>query len=132
MKSILVGIKNVLLWSYARGTWQYDALCLLIVLAVFLVPSRYFGDRDRAKEVDVIKLRGSNEAGGAGETYVEAVEADDLDEYLKGKNRTELSRTPKEAMRLYLSDKLERNVVIDKLEPFTASDGKVIYKVWFK
>jgi len=126
MKSILVGVKNVLLWSYARGTWQYDALCLLIVLAVFLVPSRYFGDRDRAKETNVIKLRASNEAG---ETYVEA---GDLDEFLTGKNRPELSRTPKEAMRLYLSDKLERNVAIDKLEPFTASDGKVVYKVWFK
>jgi hypothetical protein len=50
MKSMLVGIKNVLLWSYARGTWQYDALCLLIVLTVFLVPSSFFGDRDRAKQ----------------------------------------------------------------------------------
>ncbi|MGH9854475.1 MAG: hypothetical protein ACREBD_31915 [Blastocatellia bacterium] len=129
MKSILVGVKNVLLWSYARGTWQYDALCLLIVLAVFLVPSRYFGDRDRAKEANVIALRASNADGGAGETYVEA---GDLDGFLTGKNRPELSRTPKEAMRLYLSDKLERNVAIDKLEPLTTPDGKVIYKVWFK
>jgi hypothetical protein len=89
MKSVLVGIKNIILWSYARGTWQYDALCLLIVLAVFLVPSRYFGDRDRANE-----------------TYVEAAA---LDDFLKGRHRP-----------------------IDKLEPFTSPDGKVIYKIRFK
>ena len=49
MKSFLIGIKNVLLWSYERGSWQYDVLCLLIVAAVFLVPSSYFGDRDRTR-----------------------------------------------------------------------------------
>ena len=48
MKSIFVVIKNVILWSHERGTWQYDVLCLLIIGTVFLVPSKYFGDRDRA------------------------------------------------------------------------------------
>ena len=38
MKSVFVGIKNVLLWSYARGTWQYDVLCALIVLTLLFWP----------------------------------------------------------------------------------------------
>src|SRR5262244_1787231 len=91
MKSLLVGIKNVALWSYARGTWQYDALCLLIVLTVFLVPGSYFGDRDRVKQ------KSANETGvvasRAGETYVEAAE---LDGFLRRQNRIEPSQTPKE------------------------------------
>ncbi|HEV2667650.1 MAG TPA: hypothetical protein VG324_22235, partial [Blastocatellia bacterium] len=70
MKSFLIGIKNVLLWSYARGTWQYDALCLMIVLAVFLVPSRFFGDRDRANEAHKPGANASN----ASEINVEADE----------------------------------------------------------
>jgi len=120
MKSLLVGIKNVALWSYARGTWQYDALCLLIVLTVFLVPSSYFGDRDRAKQKSASK---------AGETFVKAVE---LDIFLRKRNHIELSQTPEEAMRLYLRDKLDRNVAIDELKHFTSPDGKVIYWVRFK
>ncbi|HEY6400671.1 MAG TPA: hypothetical protein VI479_04640 [Blastocatellia bacterium] len=127
MKSLLVGIKNVLLWSYGRGTWQYDALCLLIVVMVFLVPSSYFGDRDRAKEKSAPEIQKIQRE--AGETYVAAAE---LDVFLRRRNQTELSRTPKEALRLYLRNRLERNVAIDELKHFTSSDGKVIYWVRFK
>jgi hypothetical protein len=127
MKSLLVGIKNVLLWSYARGTWQYDALCLLIVLTVFLVPSSFFGDRDRAKQKSASEIEGT--PSKAGETYVEAAE---LDGFLRSQNRTELSQTLDEAMRLYLRDRFERNVAIDRLEHFISPDGKVIYRVWYK
>jgi hypothetical protein len=128
MKSLLVGIKNVLLWSFARGTWQYDALCLLIVLTVFLVPSSYFGDRDRVKPKSADDVRKGGEAK-AGETYVQAAE---LDVFLRRRNQIELSQTPKEAVRLYLRDKLERNVAIAELKHFTSPDGKVIYWVRFK
>jgi hypothetical protein len=127
VKSVLVGIKNVLLWSYARGTWQYDALCLMIVLTVFLVPSSYFGDRDREKQQSASEIKRA--ASKAGETYVEAAE---LDGFLRRQNQIELSQTPKEAMRLYLRDRLERNVAIDELEHFTSPDGKVIYRVRYK
>ena len=127
MKSILVGIKNVLLWSYARGTWQYDALCLLIILTVFLVPSSFFGDRDRAKQNSANDIKAA--ASKAGETYVEA---DELEVFLKRQNRIELSQTPNEAIRLYLLDKYGRDVEIDGLEHFSSSDGKLIYRVRFK
>jgi hypothetical protein len=127
MKSILVGIKNVLLWSYARGTWQYDALCLLIVLTVFLVPSSFFGDRDRAKQQSANEIEMA--APKADENYIGA---DELDVFLKRQNRIELSQTPNEAIRLYLLDKFGRDVAIDDLEHFTSSDGKLIYRVRFK
>ncbi|MCG3163586.1 MAG: hypothetical protein JMDDDDMK_05025 [Acidobacteria bacterium] len=125
MKSVLVGIKNVLLWSYARGTWQYDALCLGIVLAVFLVPSKYFGDRDRTRQANEAELHASK----AVETYIEA---DALNAFLKERNKAGLSGNPKEAARLFLKDRLEKNVAIINIEPFTTPDGKVIYKIWFK
>jgi hypothetical protein len=127
MKSLLVGIKNVLLWSYARGTWQFDALCLMIVLTVFLVPSSYFGDRDRVKQKSANEIEGATSK--AGETFVWA---EDLDVFLKRQNRVELSQTPKEAIRLYLRDRLGNDVAIGELEYFTSSDGKLIYRVRFK
>ena len=127
MKSLLVGMKNVLLWSYGRGTWQYDALCLLIVLAVFLVPSSYFGDRDRVGQKSANATR--EDLSKAGETYVDAAE---LDIFLRSQNRIELSQTPEEAMRLYLRDRLGSKAAIDELERFTSSDGRVVYRVRFK
>ncbi len=102
MNSVLVGIKNIILWSHGRGTWQYDALCMMIVLSVFLVPSSYFGDRDREHDT---KNPGAS-AANPDEIFVEAA---DLDQFLKGQRRTNY-----------------------KLEPFTSKDGKVIYKVRFK
>jgi hypothetical protein len=131
MKSLLVGIKNVLLWSFSRGTWQYDALCLLIVLTVFLVPSRYFGDRDRAvqKSADEIQKIQGGAAPKPGETYVEDAE---LKVFLSERTQIELSQTPEEALRLYLRDKLASDVAIDELRRFTSPDGKVIYWVRFK
>lgn len=35
-------VKNVLLWSYERGSWQYDVLCILILAFIFLTPSDWF------------------------------------------------------------------------------------------
>ena len=38
MKTVLTGLKNIVLWSHARGTWQYDLLCALIVLTLLFWP----------------------------------------------------------------------------------------------
>jgi len=35
-------LKNILLWRYGRSTWQYDVLCVLILIFVFLTPVRWF------------------------------------------------------------------------------------------
>lgn len=35
-------VKNILLWSYERGSWQYDVLCILILAFIFLTPSDWF------------------------------------------------------------------------------------------
>jgi hypothetical protein len=129
MKPILVGIKNVLLWSYARGTWQYDALCLGIILAVFLVPSRYFGDRDRAKPGQANEIR--QDASKAGENYT-VIGFDELTNFLQRQGRTDLSQSPAEAIPLYLRDKLKREVTLVEFKPLMISNGKPAYKVSFK
>lgn len=35
-------IKRILLWNYSRGTWQYDVLCLLIIVFIFSTPKTWF------------------------------------------------------------------------------------------
>jgi hypothetical protein len=141
MKSALVGIKNVLLWSYERGTWQYDLLCLLIILTVFLVPSRYFGDRDRTKpaQANGIHKTASQDAPRVGGNLLAnavvsdlAIESEDLTAFLEDQNRTELTKFPQEAIPLYLRDKLKREVTILDFKSFIAPDGKTGYRVRFR
>ncbi|MBI4456523.1 MAG: hypothetical protein HY644_11570 [Acidobacteria bacterium] len=39
---------NILMWSYARGTWQYDVMCALIIAFIVLTPRNFLqGDFTR-------------------------------------------------------------------------------------
>lgn len=35
-------LKSVFLWSYERTTWQWDVLCVLILIFIFLTPKTWF------------------------------------------------------------------------------------------
>ena len=129
MKSLWVGIKDVLLWSYARGTWQYDLLCLLIVCAVFLIPSHYFGDRDRTTAAEA--NRGQTIASNAAFDTLEFEDAD-LQRFLQGQNRMELIQSPEVAISFYLRDKLKREVTITGYRAFKNTQGKPGYIVWYQ
>jgi hypothetical protein len=47
MKHILGFIKKSFLWSYARNTWQWDVLCVLILVFIFLSPKSWFMSGER-------------------------------------------------------------------------------------
>ena len=42
MNLLLATLKKILFWSYDRGTWQYDVLCVLILGFIFLSPNGLF------------------------------------------------------------------------------------------
>ncbi len=42
-------LSGVLFWTYPRGSWQYDVLCIVIILFIFLTPARVF-DRSGGEE----------------------------------------------------------------------------------
>jgi hypothetical protein len=37
----------MILWGYARNTWQYDVLCALILVFIFLTPKSWFENGER-------------------------------------------------------------------------------------
>lgn len=47
MVSLSGTIKNIFLWTYARNTWQWDALCALILVFIFLTPKSWFEVSER-------------------------------------------------------------------------------------
>lgn len=71
MYSVGRAIKRVLLWSYERGTWQYDVLCLIILAFVFLTPRSLFdgstagGAQERPSKPPVQKPADEQQKGSA-------------------------------------------------------------------
>ncbi len=47
MRYLLNIIKQVLFWRYARNTWQWDILCVLILIFIFLTPKSWFDGGER-------------------------------------------------------------------------------------
>jgi hypothetical protein len=45
MRDIRKAVHNIFVWSYARGTLQYDIICALILAFIFLVPRSCFVSR---------------------------------------------------------------------------------------
>ena len=48
MTIVLRTLKKILFWSYDRGTWQYDIMCVLILAFVFFAPNASFRNREAA------------------------------------------------------------------------------------
>ncbi len=40
-------IKRSFLWNYARTTWQWDILCVVILVFIFLSPKSWFDNSER-------------------------------------------------------------------------------------
>jgi hypothetical protein len=44
MRKLLGVLHDITFWSYERGTLQYDILCALILIFIFLTPRHFFQD----------------------------------------------------------------------------------------
>jgi hypothetical protein len=44
---VLASLKRFILWDYQRGVWQYDVICAIITLFIFLAPRQWFRDQPR-------------------------------------------------------------------------------------
>ena len=51
------------LWTYPRGSWQYDILCLLILLFIFLPSHLFFQDGPQLELTDLRHRQGFVEMG---------------------------------------------------------------------
>ncbi len=135
----MVGIKNVLLWSHERGSWQYDILCLLIVATIFLVPSSFFGDRDRLpteESTGRTAVQANVASQFASNAFVTEskrdIEINELRTFLNMKGKIELINTPREAIVLFLQNQVKRDVTDVIYEPYSNEHGQAGYRVRFK
>lgn len=123
MKSLLVGLKNVLLWSYARGTWQYDVLCGLIVLTLMFWPNA------KARTVNALAKAPLAMADGI---WQREIELQTLRGFLQQQNRLELLNSPREAVVYYLQSETNTVITLSSIEPFGDAQGRVGYRARYR
>ena len=51
-------LTSVVFWTYPRGTWQYDILCILILAFIFFTPKAFF-ERSVFSQPDTIQEEAS-------------------------------------------------------------------------
>jgi len=47
VRGLLTTLKKIFFWNYARNTWQWDILCVVILIFIFLTPKSWFSDGER-------------------------------------------------------------------------------------
>ena len=60
---VLTDLKRFILWDYHRGVWQYDVMCAVITLFIFLAPRQWFRDQPRipqASQITSLPSRGES------------------------------------------------------------------------
>lgn len=106
-------VKSIILWSYERGSWQYDLLCIVILAFIFLTPNYIF---DRRLNADP--------AHGAMQTERTYVNANEL---ATGKPTTNI----RDLLADVVSRRFQRDIIVRRVEVDADPDGTIRgYRVW--
>jgi hypothetical protein len=46
--------KKIAFWNYSRTSWQWDVLCVLILVFIFLTPKSWFLNTEYTKKLTVV------------------------------------------------------------------------------
>ena len=49
MRGFFTTLKKIFFWNYPRNTWQWDLLCVVILIFIFLTPKSWFSSGERAQ-----------------------------------------------------------------------------------
>jgi hypothetical protein len=51
VRGLLTTLKKIFFWNYARNTWQWDLLCVVILIFIFLTPKWWFSSGERVQSM---------------------------------------------------------------------------------
>ena len=51
MRGLTSTLKKIFFWNYARNTWQWDLLCVVILIFIFLTPKSWFASSERPRNM---------------------------------------------------------------------------------
>ncbi len=47
VRGLFTTLKKIFFWNYERNTWQWDLLCVVILIFIFLTPKSWFDNGER-------------------------------------------------------------------------------------
>jgi hypothetical protein len=47
VRGLITTLKKIFFWNYARNTWQWDVLCVVILVFIFLSPKSWLSSGER-------------------------------------------------------------------------------------
>jgi len=51
VRGLFTTLKKIFFWNYARNTWQWDLLCVVILIFIFLTPKSWFSSGERPQTI---------------------------------------------------------------------------------
>lgn len=112
MKILLTTLKKVLFWSYERGSWQYDVMCVLILAFIFFGPNSIFHSH-RSSLAD---------EASAGPLFVSREEVGAVD-----------AASLERVIAKHLSEKYGHAIAVSDIKQVTDASGNVVgYVAWEK
>jgi hypothetical protein len=52
VRGLFTTLKKIFFWNYARNTWQWDLLCVVILIFIFLTPKWWFANSERPQSLE--------------------------------------------------------------------------------
>lgn len=108
MKIVLTTLKKILFWSYDRGSWQYDVMCVLILAFIFFGPNALFHHRSNAD--------------GAGAARPIVITSEEIGPVEQAHMKQEISA--------WLAKREGRSVKVERVERVADDSGAIKYLVY--
>jgi hypothetical protein len=54
MAFLLNTVRKIVFWTYPRTSWQWDVLCVLILVFIFLTPKSWFDTREIRRQKTIV------------------------------------------------------------------------------
>lgn len=98
---------RAIFWTYHRGSWQYDVICAVILIFIFLTPSSWFHDRPTLGLTHLRHTQGIIETGHAKDGWHYIVDARLVDSLAP--------LAPDDAIHTLLQDRFHKPVTIKSI-----------------
>jgi hypothetical protein len=84
-------IKRIIWWDFARASWQWDVLCILIMCFIFLTPKSWYENKNPSVPIRTVKVSASEFSGDAEKLRAEirAISGDPAAEVLASRQETD-------------------------------------------
>ena len=119
-------MRKWIIWSFDRGSFQYDVICGLVLIAIFAIPSALFNDRP-----DFMRLPSAGDVRRATDDEGSVVYTVGIDGVIFGRATEETQRQAMNTLQAFLRS--EEPLKVRRVEPIhNTRDTLSAYAFWLE